>query len=60
MAIETRLPESAMDGLKRLGIDTYPLGDYNWHMGSVQAVMRDGDGLLGAADPRRAGHAAGF
>jgi gamma-glutamyltranspeptidase len=31
-------------------------------MGSIQAVMRDeaSGHLLGTADPRRAGHAAGF
>jgi gamma-glutamyltranspeptidase/glutathione hydrolase len=60
LSVETRLPEGTMDGLKRLGIDLHPLGDYNWHMGSIQAVMRDGAELLGAADPRRAGYAEGF
>jgi gamma-glutamyltranspeptidase len=36
------------------------LGDYNWRMGSIQVVIREGDELLGAVDPRRAGYAAGF
>jgi len=61
IAVETRFPEATLRGLARLGIDVASLGDYNWHMGSVQTVMRDESGrLLGAADPRRGGHAAGF
>ncbi|HLT21663.1 MAG TPA: gamma-glutamyltransferase [Thermomicrobiales bacterium] len=60
--IETRLPASTVEGLERLGVDLAPLGDYNWHMGSIQAVMRDPDtgALIGSADPRRAGFAQGF
>jgi gamma-glutamyltranspeptidase / glutathione hydrolase len=60
--IETRFPADTVAGLERYGIDLAPLGDYNWHMGSIQAVMRDSEtgGLLGSADPRRAGFAQGF
>ncbi len=59
--IETRLPAQTVEGLERYGIDLAPLGDYNWHMGSIQAVMRDEESgeLVGSADPRRAGHARG-
>lgn len=62
LAIETRVPQETIDGLDRLGIAVTPLGDYNWHVGSVQAVQRDattGD-LIGVADSRRGGHAAGY
>jgi gamma-glutamyltranspeptidase/glutathione hydrolase len=62
LEVETRIPDDTLRGLARYGIDVDPLGDYNWHMGSIQAVARDhvsGD-LLGAADPRRGGYAAGF
>ncbi len=60
--IETRFPADTVAGLERYGIDLAPLGDYNWHMGSIQAVMRDSETgeLVGAADPRRAGFAQGF
>lgn len=60
--LETRLPASTIEELERLGLDLAPLGDYNWHMGSIQAVMRDtrNGGLIGSADPRRAGFAQGF
>jgi gamma-glutamyltranspeptidase/glutathione hydrolase len=59
---EDRLPQETLDGLGRVGIQTQSLGLYNWHVGSVQAVVRDratGE-LTGAADPRRAGLAAGY
>jgi gamma-glutamyltranspeptidase/glutathione hydrolase len=59
--IETRLPAETVAGLERYGLDLAPLGDYNWHMGSIQAVMRDASGeLIGSADPRRAGFAQGL
>jgi len=38
-----------------------PTMPYMWHFGSVQAIERLPDGsLLGVADPRRAGSAAGY
>lgn len=60
--LETRLPSETVAGLERYGIDLAPLGDYNWHMGSIQAVMRDAESgqLVGSADPRRAGYARGY
>jgi gamma-glutamyltranspeptidase/glutathione hydrolase len=62
LAVETRIPQATLDALARYGVNIAPLGDYNWHMGSIQAVMRDAESgqLLGTADPRRAGHAAGY
>lgn len=61
LAIETRIPEETLAGLARLGIETEPMGDFNWHLGSIQCITRDADGgLAGAADPRRCGYAAGW
>jgi gamma-glutamyltranspeptidase/glutathione hydrolase len=61
LTAETRIPEATLEGLKALGIATVPLGDYNWHVGSVHAVLReDGGELTGVADSRRAGYAAGY
>lgn len=59
---ETRIPEETLRGLARFGLNIEPLGDYNWHMGSMQAVMRDAETgeLLGAADSRRGGYASGY
>jgi gamma-glutamyltranspeptidase / glutathione hydrolase len=62
LTIETRVPQETLDGLGALGIAVNPLGDYNWHVGSVQAVQRDDatGGLVGVADSRRGGYAAGY
>ncbi|HET9016307.1 MAG TPA: gamma-glutamyltransferase [Thermomicrobiaceae bacterium] len=57
---ETRIPEETVRGIVALGVPVAPLGDFNWHLGSVQAVMRDGEQLIGATDPRRCGLAAGY
>jgi gamma-glutamyltranspeptidase/glutathione hydrolase len=60
--VEARVPENVRAGLAALGIRVQPTAPYNWHFGSVQAVMRDEKtgGLIGVADPRRAGYAAGY
>lgn len=61
LTTETRLPQATLDGLAALGIAVNPLGDYNWHVGSVQAVQRDESGqFVGIADSRRGGHADGY
>ncbi len=62
LAIETRVPPATLDGLARLGLEVTPLGDYNWHVGSMQAVARDPQTgrLTGYADPRRGGHPDGY
>ncbi len=59
---ESRIPESVVRDLAKMGILVRPLGEYNWRMGSMQLVWRDRDtGLLGGvADPRRLGRAGGL
>ena len=62
LEIESRIPESVVRDLARMGILVRPLGRYNWRMGSMQLVWRDtesGD-LGGVADPRRTGKAGGL
>jgi len=61
--VESRISERARNELaSRYGILVQPTAPYNWHFGSIQAVMRDGKTgeLVGVADPRRGGHAEGY
>ena len=60
--VESRVPDTVLDGLAAFGIRVQRTAPYNWHFGSVQAVMRDEKTghLIGVADPRRAGYAAGY
>ncbi|UAK23450.1 gamma-glutamyltransferase family protein [Sphingomonas nostoxanthinifaciens] len=60
--VEARVPEKVRDELKTVyGVMVRPTTPYMWHFGSVQAIQRMPDGtLLGVADPRRAGLAAGY
>ena len=58
--IESRVPEDVLDGLEARGVEIDLSAPYNWHMGSIQLVERDGDTLIGVADPRRGGHAEGY
>jgi gamma-glutamyltranspeptidase/glutathione hydrolase len=60
--IETRVSDQVRDDLKtRYGISVRPTTPYNWHLGSIHAIERRSNGsLLGIADPRRAGLAAGY
>ena len=62
LEMESRIPESVVRDLAKMGVLVRPLGKYNWRMGSMQLVWRDRDtGLLGGvADPRRLGRAGGF
>jgi gamma-glutamyltranspeptidase/glutathione hydrolase len=61
--VESRVPEQVRRELgSAYGVRVQPTAPYNWHFGSVHAVMRDdktGE-LVGVADPRRGGYAAGF
>jgi gamma-glutamyltranspeptidase len=59
---ESRVPQQVLDGLEARGVTIHLSAPYNWHMGSIQLVARDLNSgqLTGVADPRRAGHAAGF
>jgi len=62
LQVESRIPETVLDGLGAYGIRVALSAPYNWHMGSIQLVVRDpatGE-LIGVADPRRGGYAAGF
>lgn len=60
--VEVRVPDNVRKGLAAFGINVRATAPYNWHFGSIQAVMRDAKtgGLIGVADPRRAGSAAGY
>jgi gamma-glutamyltranspeptidase/glutathione hydrolase len=60
--VESRVPQQVLDGLEARGVTIHLSAPYNWHMGSIQLVARDLNSgqLTGVADPRRAGHAAGF
>lgn len=60
--VETRIPDHVRDGLRAYGISVDPQAPFNWHFGSIQAVMRDPQtGLLtGVADARRGGYAEGY
>ena len=60
--IETRVTEQVRADLKaRYGVNVRPTAPYNWHFGSIHAIERRPDGtLLGVADPRRSGLAAGY
>ena len=60
--IESRVDASVIDGLKARGVAVRLSAPYNWHMGSIQMIVRDQDTgqLTGVADPRRGGYAAGY
>jgi gamma-glutamyltranspeptidase/glutathione hydrolase len=62
VAIESRVDQAVRDRLKTVyGVTVRTTTPYNWHFGSIQAIQRQPDGsLLGVADPRRAGLAAGY
>jgi gamma-glutamyltranspeptidase/glutathione hydrolase len=62
LTAETRIPAETLAGATRLGLTVAPLGDFNWHVGSVHLALRDRDTgeLRGYADSRRGGYAAGF
>lgn len=62
LQLESRFPQGVIDGLKMRGVRIQLSAPYNWHMGSIQLVLRDRDTgeLTGVADPRRGGHAEGY
>ena len=60
--LESRVPQDVLDGLEARGVQIQISAPYNWHMGSIQLILRDTQSgeLTGVADPRRAGHVEGF
>ena len=62
LQLESRIPQDVISGLEARGVQIQLSAPYNWHMGSIQLVSRDltSGELTGVADPRRAGHAAGY
>ena len=62
LQVETRIPQDVLDGMEDRGVQIQLSAPYNWHMGSIQLIMRDPESgqLTGVADPRRAGHAEGY
>jgi gamma-glutamyltranspeptidase/glutathione hydrolase len=62
LMVETRLPQSTLDGLEKLGWTVQLNGSINNYFGGVHAVQIDpvSHRLFGAADPRRDGAPAGY
>ena len=60
--VESRIDAEVLDALAARDVAVKPSAPYNWHMGSIQLVVRDRETgtLTGVADPRRGGHAAGL
>jgi gamma-glutamyltranspeptidase / glutathione hydrolase len=62
LVVETRLPQSTLNGLEKLGWTIQLNGELNNYFGGVHAVQIDPvtHRLFGAADPRRDGAPAGY
>jgi gamma-glutamyltranspeptidase/glutathione hydrolase len=62
LQVESRFSQDVLDGLRARGVQIQLSAPYNWHMGSIQLISRDAESgeLTGVADPRRAGHTAGY
>ena len=62
LAVEARIPESELLELSTRGWKIQPLGGINNYFGGVHAIQFDSTTrtLIGAADPRRDGAAAGY
>lgn len=59
--VESRIPDSTVKELEKMGHKVNKTSDWDRGMGSVQGVMYKEDGTLeGGADPRRDGKALGF
>lgn len=62
MHVESRIAPDVLSEMEAQGIIMHRSAPYNWHMGSIQLVVRDAKTgkLTGVADPRRGGYAAGY
>jgi gamma-glutamyltranspeptidase/glutathione hydrolase len=60
--MEARIPEATRTALAGRGYTIELLGAWSMRVGGVQAVVRDPESgwLMGGADPRRNGYAAGW
>ena len=54
-----RMRSDIASALERAGFTVDPREAYSFYLGCVQLVMRDGEALIGVADPRRDGAAIG-
>ena len=55
----SRIATDVLQALADAGFEINQREPYSFYMGCVQLVMKDGDRLIGVADPRRDGAAAG-
>jgi gamma-glutamyltranspeptidase/glutathione hydrolase len=55
----SRMRDDIPEALLAAGFEIQRRDPYSFYLGCVQLVMRDGDELVGVADPRRDGSAAG-
>lgn len=60
--IETYFPETHLAALEGRGMEIMPVGPWEIHMGSCQAILidREAGRIHGVADPRRLGMAKGY
>jgi len=55
----SRMRDDVSRALERAGFELDPRDPYSFYLGCVQLVLRQRDGFVGVADPRRDGSAAG-
>ncbi len=55
----TRMRNDIPPMLERCGFELYERDPYSFYLGCVQMVLREGEELIGVADPRRDGSAGG-
>ncbi|WP_415059465.1 gamma-glutamyltransferase family protein [Congregibacter sp.] len=58
--LESRVSAEVIAEMQARGVTINLSAPYNWHLGSIQLIERDQDGLTGVADPRRGGFADGY
>jgi gamma-glutamyltranspeptidase/glutathione hydrolase len=55
----SRMRDDVPEALQVAGFEVKPRDPYSFYLGCVQLVLREGEELVGVADPRRDGSAAG-